>query len=285
MATLIDKRPKAPKPAEPEASEPHDIAVNGVVISRQAIVEEARNHPAPNLAEALAASARALVIRELLLWEARRIGLRAKPHADGKGRRETDDDALIRALIDSQVTVPEADEETCRRYFENNRQRFVTPDLYEVCHILVQAAEDDSEAYACAREKAERLADIVVGEPESFADVARMHSDCPSADKGGRLGQVGPGETTPEFEAALKKLKESEITAEPVATRYGFHIIRLDRHAPGRLLEFEAAREEVARYLHAASWQRAVTQYIQIVAGRAEIEGFDIGAAASPLVQ
>ena len=71
----------------------------------------------------------------------------------------------------------------------------------------------------------------------------------------------------------------------PVPTRYGYHVLRLDSREAGRLLPFDAVRERVARYLEEAAWRTAVRQYLQILVGRADIEGIALTGAASPLVQ
>ncbi len=115
--------------------------------------------------------------------------------------------------------------------------------------------------------------------------MARAFSDCPSATDGGRLGQVGRGDTTPEFEAALLSLEPGQIYPEPVQTRYGVHVLRLDRKIAGRTLPFEQVRERIAVYLEESSWRRAVAQYVALLAGQARIAGFDMAGASSPLVQ
>src|SRR5690606_21104027 len=96
------------------------VVVNGVVIARDAIARESQNHPSASPIKAWQAAAHALVVRELLLQEARRIGVAAVPLDDGEGRRETEEESLIRALIEQEVATPVADTETCRRYYEQN---------------------------------------------------------------------------------------------------------------------------------------------------------------------
>ena len=62
---------------------------------------------------------------------------------------------------------------------------------------------------------------------ESFADLARVHSDDPiSAVKGGELGWIMPGELTGSFEQAMDKLKPGEIS-DPVFSPFGFHLIQV----------------------------------------------------------
>jgi peptidyl-prolyl cis-trans isomerase C len=105
-------------------SRPVEISVNGVVIPRDMIAREVQHHPASKPVEAWLSAARALVVRELLLQQSRRIGIAASPLRDEHGRRETDEDALIRQLIEREVRMPEPDEETCRRFYEQRKRMF-----------------------------------------------------------------------------------------------------------------------------------------------------------------
>lgn len=260
------------------------VVVNGVSIPRRAIAAEVQNFPARNPGEGWHAATCALVIRELLLQEARRLAVPSEPRADADGRLETDDDALIRALIEREVHVPQADADTLRRFYDNNRRRFTTAPLYEADHILFAARRDDDEAFAAARGKASAIAIVLKGEPDRFAELARDCSDCPSAALGGSLGQVSPGDTTSEFEAALMALAPGEISA-PVETRYGIHLICLRRRIDGRQLPFEAVRERIESYLGEHVRRQAAAQYIALLIGRADIRGIALEGAASPLVQ
>jgi hypothetical protein len=106
------------------ANKPEVVSVNGVVIPRDEIAREAQHHPASKPVEAWLAAARALVVRELLLQRARQVGAAAIPLRDERGRRETYEDAIIRALIEQEIVTPEPDEAACRHYHEQNRRRF-----------------------------------------------------------------------------------------------------------------------------------------------------------------
>ena len=201
------------------------------------------------------------------------------PISDAAGRRETDEEALIRALIEREVAVPEPDEATCRRYYARNQARFRSPDIYEASHILFAAVASDREAFAQARADAEAVLAALQERPESFATLAEAYSRCPSAAQGGNLGQLTRGQTTPEFERALLALTPGELTAEPVATRYGFHVIRLDRKHEGRALPYEAVASRIADYLRESVRRRADAQYIARLASAARIEGIELAGA------
>jgi peptidyl-prolyl cis-trans isomerase C len=260
------------------------VRVNGVPVANGDIAREVQNHEGISPRAAWEAATRALVVRELLAQRARALGVVAEPRAEA-GVRETDEEALIRALLDREVITPQADEPACRRYYQSNLARFRSPDLFEPLHILFRAAQEDQPAYAQAVARAETVLSELKVFPDRFEEMARALSDCPSASDGGRLGQVIRGETTPEFDAALARLQPGELCPDIVRTRYGVHVLRLERKVSGRVLEFEQVHAKIAAYLEENASRRAAAQYVAVLAGQAVIEGFEIAGAASPLVQ
>lgn len=261
------------------------VSVNGVAIGESDILAEAQNHPAENPGAALAGAARALVVRQLLLQRARALGILAAPQADGDGRRETGEDAAIRLLIEREVCAPSASEEECRRFYHNNREKFRSAPIFEASHILLAADPDDEAQRAARRREAERLAAVIVEHPGEFATMARTHSACSSAATGGNLGQLTRGSTVAEFERALQRMEEGEITLSPVESRFGFHIIRLDRRIDGEQLPFDLVGTRIAGWLEASAWSKAVSQFIAVLAADATITGIDVTGADGPLLQ
>ena len=260
-------------------------SVNGILIARETIAQELQHHPAGSPAEAWTGAVRALVVRELLLQEARRLGLVAIPADDGVGRHETEEEALVRTLVEQEVCTPQADDAACRRYYDQNRQRFRSAGLYEARHILLAAAPGDIPARATARDHARILIAELASDPSVFSTLAAIHSACPSGKIGGSLGQIGPGQTVPEFETALASMTVGCVHPKPVETRYGVHVLALDHRLEGRDLPFELVRTPIAAWLDEKVRRVAIQQYVSILAGRAKIEGIALTSAASPLVQ
>lgn len=266
------------------AAPPRIVSVNDTVIASADIAREVQNQEGISPVVAWDAAMRALVVRALLAQRAQALGLVAAPRSEG-GLRETEEEALIRMLLEAEVTTPSAEEADCRRYYQSNLARFRSPDLYEPLHILFKAAREDAAAYAQAVVQAEVVLAEVTEAPQLFEAIAKALSGCPSSNEGGRLGQVAAGDTTAEFEAALRILEPGQICPEVVRTRYGVHVVRLDRKVAGAVLPFEQVHERIAAYLEASSSRRAVAQYVALLAGQARISGFDIAGATSPLVQ
>ncbi|WP_063569505.1 peptidylprolyl isomerase [Achromobacter ruhlandii] len=240
------------------------VTINGVELTDADMEQELPLHAdAPN---PMRAATTALVLRRVLRDEAARQGLDLA----------SEDDA-IGVLLERHAPAPEADEAACRRYYQANPQRFIVGELIEADHILFQVTPgvnlDLLRAHAPAG-----LADLLA-DPSGFAEVARRQSNCPSAAVGGNLGQLGRGDTVPEFEKAVFSLPAGGLLPQVLETRHGLHIVRVTRRIEGRLLPFEQVRESIASALAAASRDTAWRQYARLLVERADVRGIDLGGA------
>jgi peptidyl-prolyl cis-trans isomerase C len=246
------------------------IAVNGVELSDATIARELAHHQ--GAANPLKQAVHELVLREVLLQEAARLGL---------GQLEEDD--RIEALFVREVRVPEPDAQACLRYYQNQAARFSSGAMVEARHILFQVTA--SAPLDLVRQTAELILDELRLRPERFAALAGEYSNCPSGAVGGNLGQLGRGQCVPEFEELLFRLQPGELSGRLLETRFGLHIVQAERRIEGRQVPFDAVHEQLADELRRQSWQRALHQYLHILVGRAGIEGVELEGADSPLVQ
>ena len=172
---------------------PKTISVNGTVIPREVIAREVQNHPAEKPILAWQAAARALVVRELCSRNWARLGIQAEPLRDPEGRSETPEEAAMRALVEREVVTPDPDEAACLRFYEQNRQRFRSGDLYEAAHILIAAPSNDPDKDCRALCRRYHLS-TVRAKPALFAELARSHSDCKtSAEERRTFGPIDAG--------------------------------------------------------------------------------------------
>ncbi len=270
-----------PAPVAKRAANAPPVFVNGVHIAESAIAAEAQNHRAASGPEARAAAARALVIRELLLQRARTLALEPSPLSDARNREETPDEALVRQVLEYEAgafEAPSAGE--CRRVYDVSSSAFMTPELYAASHILCAPADDEEKSWRSAHEKAEGLLGLIK-QGEDFGACARRSSDCPTAADAGALGQMTAGDLSLELEQALSELAEGEVAASPIRTRHGWHLLRLDRRAPARLLPFEAAEPHIRARLQERLAVAAQARYVAKLAAEAEIEGLVLSFGSS----
>lgn len=256
------------------------VIVNGVEIEPEAIALEIQHHPAPDGETAWKEAARALAIRELLLQEARHLGIEPDSEEDEAGRSEIEEDAIIRVLLERQLEPAAAGEEECRRYYQNRINRFRTPDLFEASHILIEPDGDDDGAWASAEAQAWAIAAELGDDPQMFASAAREFSKCPSAHQNGSLGQIRRGELVDAVQTALEALPEGTTGRAPVRSRFGWHVLRLQRKIDGRTLPFDVVKDKIVDMLEARAWAVAASHYTAKLARSAEIEGVQIDPAA-----
>ncbi len=259
-----------------------DLVVNGEAVPHAVVAAETQNQDAPVGKPGIAwrKAANAVAIRTLLLQEARARDLEATPEEVAPGRFETDEEALIRGLLDRAVDVPTPSAADVKAEWDKDPARFRSHPLWEVSHILCACDPRDTAASAKALTRANGLLAIVQGaDAKGFAALAARESDCGSKSSGGALGQLGPGDTVPEFEDALRGLAEGEMTQAPVLTRHGYHLIRMDAVAPGQELPFDVVRDKIAAALEKAAWVRQSRAFIASLVATADIQGAELGKA------
>jgi peptidyl-prolyl cis-trans isomerase C len=217
------------------------------------------------------------IVRQLLTQRATELGLLAPEHAEAEA------DSAIERLLDREVVTPEATDEECSRYYALHPEQFSSGDLVFARHILF--AITPGAPIALIRAQAEKVLDEARAEPSRFAELAGRHSNCPSGERGGNLGQLSRGECVPEFEQALFEGRATGVLPRLVKTRFGFHIVAIDQRVAGRLVPYEAVRERVGAHLYAAVQEKALKQYVQILAGRAGVELPGAETPATPRVQ
>jgi peptidyl-prolyl cis-trans isomerase C len=258
-----------------------DVVVNGTIIPSADIAAEAQNHEAPRGKPGIAwrKAANALAVRQLLLQEAERREIACEPQEIAPGRFETEEESRVRAVLEDAVEVTPPSEEEVRVVWAANPEKYRAPPLWNVSHVLVACNPADDAETRAAKTRADDLANRLGAKPESFGRIARQESDCPSKSRDGLLGQIGPGDTVPEFEAILRHMEEGEVTPEPIRTRHGWHIIRMEAKAEGAVLPYETVAPKLRSAMEKQAWGRAVRDFVQRLAQEAEIVGADLSKA------
>jgi peptidyl-prolyl cis-trans isomerase C len=118
-----------------------------------------------------------------------------------------------------------------------------------------------------------------------FSDAARQWSNCPSGEQGGDLGWLESADCAPEFARELFGRVEVGVLPRLVHSRFGLHIVEVLERDPGTAQSFESVRGAVAMTLRQQVFVTALRQYLQWLAGNAVVEGVDLEAADTPLVQ
>jgi peptidyl-prolyl cis-trans isomerase SurA len=134
-------------------------------------------------------------------------------------------------------------------------------------HILIKVNEVTSESEAKAR--IDRIRDrLETG--AKFEDQAKLNSEDGTSSKGGDLGWISPGDTVPDFEAAMNKLKIGEISA-PVRTQFGWHLIQVQERRTQDITA-ERKRDQARMALRQRKSDEAFQEWLRQMRDRAYVE-------------
>jgi len=195
--------------------------------------------------------------------------------------------SAIEALLEQNVSVPEPSEEACHRQYAAHETVYRTGERVRVRHILF--AVTPGVDVTALRKKAETVyLDVhchAGSDTDGFAEAAARYSNCPTGAQGGDLGWLVANDCAPEFSRELFGRIEIGVLSRLVHSRFGLHVVEVMEREPGTQQPFEAVRGAVSLSLRQQSYVTALRQYLRVLAGAAEVDGVDLEAAATPLVQ
>lgn len=137
-------------------------------------------------------------------------------------------------------------------------------------HILIKVSPDASDQEkADAKTKMQAILKEARGEAD-FAELAKKHSQRPSASQGGDLGYFTRGQMVKPFEEAAFGLQPGQIS-EIVETRFGYHIILVQDKKPKRQLKFEEVSGEIEKALEDEQFDIALQKWLKPLREKATI--------------
>ena len=185
-----------------------------------------------------------LINKRLFLLDAQRNLYEREP-AFKEQLQAIKEEMLTSYAVQKAVERVRVTEEEVKKYYEENKDKFVSGTNYNASHILVDSEDKANEL----------LGQINAGEI-TFEDAARQFSTCPSGKQGGELGDFTSGQMVPEFENACAAMEPGQTTG-PVKTQFGYHIIRLNKKEEGGDVKYADIREELTEALRGEKQQAA----------------------------
>ena len=191
----------------------------------------------------------------------------------------------IEALLDQALQLPEPSEDACRRHHAAQSARYAIGERALLRHVLF-AVTPGLDVNALRQRAEGCLLDLRCDRGATrFAEVAGATSNCPSGAQGGELGWLMASDCAPEFAREIFGHAEIGVLPRLVATRFGLHVVEVLAREPGTQPAYEAVRSAVAQALRQQAFATALRQYLQLLAGQAQVVGVDLDAAPTPLVQ
>ena len=176
-----------------------------------------------------------LIGNKLLLLDARRNLYEGEPTFRDE-LNKLKENLLISYAAEKAVSSASVTDADAQKYYDEHKDQFMMGETVNASHILVKTEEEAKKIYA----------EIASGE-KTFEAAASEYSSCPSKENGGNLGDFGRGQMVPEFDGAVFSMNVGEVTAEPVQTQFGYHLIKLNSKSESK----ETPYSEIAEQLKA----------------------------------
>ena len=196
--------------------------------------------------------------------------------------------AAIETLLEQELLIPEPSEEACRRHHAANQARYTTGERVHVRHILF-AVTPGVDLNALRKQAEGTLLNVRCFDSnntdDAFAKAASTLSNCPSGAEGGQLGWLATTDCAPEFAKELFGHAEVGVLPRLVHSRFGLHVVEVLAREAGVAQPFESVHGAVTMTLKQQTFVKALRQYLSLLAGEATVQGVDLEAADTPLVQ
>ena len=276
-----------------------DVIMEGdVTSSLNALLNEQHAAPsAPDAAQMRRAVLRRMIEQRLLVQEAARAGIKTdaeelsgrfegiREHFDSEAafrqwladadlseeglREKIRDEYLVQRLVDAKIrsTITVSPLEVANE-LAAHPELAKAGDRVRLSHILVRVGETRSEP------KARELIDQItrhLREGGDFAALAKRYSEDPHREEGGMMGWVAQGELLPELDEALARLAVGALS-DPVRTRLGFHLVRVEERRAVSALSMMEANRAVFQRLSERKFDAAFKRWLSELTRRAYIE-------------
>ncbi|MBW2545242.1 MAG: peptidylprolyl isomerase [Deltaproteobacteria bacterium] len=180
----------------------------------------------------------------------------------------------IQQLIDQEIinNIEISDKET-KDYYDGHTDLFKQPEKIRASHILIKADPGAGESVKADALKEIKKIQKELKEGGDFAALAKEHSQCPSAARGGDLGDFGRGQMVKPFEDAVFSMKSGEIS-DIVETDFGYHLIKAGERKPEMITDYKDIKDKLTQYLKQMKTGEEVKKYIEKLEEQAKIERF-----------
>jgi peptidyl-prolyl cis-trans isomerase C len=275
VATAAFAQPAAPAPAEDQKTV---AVINGEVITR-AKLDSLYNNMTPQMRAQYERTGGKMafldnyVAKRLLLQEAAKSGFDKRPEVQG-AIEAAKESAVFDRYVKDVVAAPIVTEAEMRKYYDEHKADFATPEMAKVRHIIITF---DNKTKLAAMDVIKRAAtEIRAGAPSlrdpspeakqillsRFTAAARKYSEDGAAQSGGDLGWVARGTLDKNFEDTAFNIAPMTISGI-IESQFGYHLIFVEATKPAGTQPYEDVRNDLREFLisqHSADLVAAVTR-------------------------
>ena len=158
------------------------------------------------------------------------------------------------AQMVSKILKNFPNDELVKTAYQNLTNEFKGSLEYNASHILVK---EEGQAKTIRKD---------ISNGKNFEALAKEHSIGPTGKNGGNLDWFDLGSMVPEFSTALMVLSEGDIS-QPVQTKFGWHLIKLNKTREKKVPEFKEIKAQLAQNLR----QKKINDYLKSLTENSEI--------------
>ncbi len=141
--------------------------------------------------------------------------------------------------------LADASETDVETFYKENIDRYSVKEMVSASHILWGFTEGEDDASKTSKRKEADEVRTKLLESGDFAELAKTHSSCPSANDGGALGTFPREDMIPAFSDVAFALEIDEIS-EVVETEFGYHVIKVTEHTDAKTSALTEIKDKVA---------------------------------------
>lgn len=173
---------------------------------------------------------------------------------------------IDRLMEDICKDVPQPSAEQIRKFYDENKEQFKTPEFVRVVHIVkhINWRTDSATALDLLKKAQAELKSGAV-----FENIVAKYSDCP--DNGGDIGFISRGQMVEEFDDVVFNLAPGE-TSDIFRTRFGFHIAKVYDRKPPAYRNIEEVKDYIAGELKKHLQTDAINAFIDKLKAKAQIK-------------
>ncbi len=206
------------------------------------------------------------VERKLLIEQAKKDKIQSSKEYK-EALASVEEELTLEVWMRKQVEKIKVADSEISQFYNQNKSKFVQPEMVKATHILV-GSENDAKAIIADLKKAGKNASAKLNE------VIREKMQNGSAKDGGNLGYFAKNQMVPEFSNAAFKLNKGAYTTTPVKTQFGYHVIYVEDKKASGTLALDDVKRQIEQNLKMKKFQENLKKEGEALRKKAKVEIF-----------
>ncbi len=206
-----------------------------------------------------------LIERVLFIKQAKKEGI--EKDADYQRLLARDkEELMVRTWITQQFDNTVISDSEAKKYYDEHPNEFKVPAQVHARHILLKDEKSANDVLAQLKGlKGEAL-------QKRFVELAKAKSTGPTGPKGGDLGFFAPGQMVKPFNDAVFAMKKGEISAKPVKTQFGYHVIYVEDTKAPKTVSYAEAKGRIIGMLKQKTFSAKMAKLAESLKSKSKIE-------------